>query len=245
MLGPADKSTGYANWLGTSVNNRAAFTMETDDARITGPLDADDKQTQGLYALNEYRTRLIASRGTYHQTYYLFNRTRDYAVDQGLVGPMKDINQSELDLLQAAAALRSGDAAGAATLINKTRVSNGALTAAAAGDGIGSVSEAANALDGGSLWAKYKYEAILENCYMHPYTTYTLRRGWGDLVKGTLTMFPIPGDILEYMLLDYYTFGGVDNAGKPGTADKSKFNIGQPTIKPRLQKFPKNIEKLE
>ena len=245
MLGPADKSTGYANWLGTSVNNRAAFTMETDDARITGPLDADDKQTQGLYALNEYRTRLIASRGTYHQTYYLFNRTRDYAVDQGLVGPMKDINQSELDLLQAEAALRSGDAAGAATLINKTRVSNGALTAAAAGDGIGSVSEAANALDGGSLWAKYKYEAILENCYMHPYTTYTLRRGWGDLVKGTLTMFPIPGDILEYMLLDYYTFGGVDNAGKPGTADKSQFNIGQPTIKPRLQKFPKNIEKLE
>jgi hypothetical protein len=245
MIGPADKSSGYASWLGSSVNSRAAFTVETDDARITGPLDADGKQTQGLYALNEYRTRLVASRGTYHQTYYFFNRTRDYAVEQGLQGPMRDVIQAELDLLQAEAALRSSDVATAATLINKTRVGNGALTAATVADGLGSVADAPNALDGGSLWAKYKYEAILENCYMHPYTTYTFRRGWGDLVKGTLTMFPIPGDILEYMLLDYYTFGGVDNAGKPGTADKRKFNIGQPIIKPRLQKFSENIGKLE
>ena len=249
MLGPADKSTGYANWLGdgsdATIAGRAAYSMETDDARITGPLDTDGKQTQGLYASNEYRTRLIASRGTYHQTYYLFNRTRDYAVTLGLNGPMHDITIAELDLLQAEAALRSSDAATAATLINKTRVGNGALTAAAAADGLGSIADAPNALDGGSLWAKYKYEAILENCYMHPYTTYAFRRGWGDLVKGTLTMFPIPGDILEYMLLDYYTFGGQSNAGKPGTAGKRKFNIGQPTIKARLQKFPKNIEKLQ
>lgn len=228
MLGPADKSTGYANWLGdgsdATIAGRKAYSMETDDARITGPLDADGLQTQGLYAKNEYRTRLIASRGLYHQTYYLFNRTRDYAVDQGLVGPMKDINQTELDLLQAEAALRSGDAAGAATLINKTRVSNGALTAAAAGDGIGSVSDAANALDGGSLWAKYKYEKIIEGCLMHPYTGYTDRRGWGDLVKGTPTMLAIPGKELEILLMENYTFGGQDAIGTPGTAGKIRNN---------------------
>jgi len=228
MFGPADKSTGYAGWLGdgsdATIAGRKAYSMETDDARITGPLDADGLQTQGLYGKNEYRTRLIASRGTYHQTYYLFNRTRDYAVAQGLVGPMKDINQSELDLLQAEAALRSGDAAGAATLINNTRVGNGALTAAAAGDGIGSVSDAANALDGGSLWAKYKYEKIIEGCLQHPYTGYTDRRGWGDLVRGTPTMLAIPGKELEILLMENYTFGGVDNIGTPGTAGKIREN---------------------
>ena len=171
-----------------------------------------------------YLTLLISSRGTYHQTYYLFNRTRDYAVVQGLVGPMKDINQSELDLLQAEAALRSGDAAGAATLINNTRVGNGALTAAAAGDGIGSVSDAANALDGGSLWAKYKYEKIIEGCLQHPYTGYTDRRGWGDLVKGTPTMLAIPGKELEILLMENYTFGGQDAIGTPGTAGKIQNN---------------------
>ena len=233
MLGPADNGTGektYQDWLGTAVADRKAYSMGTDDARITGPLDADGLQTQGLYAKNEYRTRLIASRGTYHQTYYLFNRTRDYAVDQGLVGPMKDINQSELDLLQAEAALRAGDAAGAATLINITRVGNGAradgtgLTAAAAGDGVGSVADAANALDGGSLWAKYKYEKIIEGCLMHPYTGYTDRRGWGDLVKGTPTMLAIPGKELEILLLENYTFGGQDAIGTPGTAGKIRNN---------------------
>ena len=95
MLGPADKSSGYADWLAKPVADRKAYTMETDDKRITGALDADGKQTQGLYAKNEYRTRLIASRGTYHQTFYLFNRNRDYAVDAGLQGPMHDVTQAE------------------------------------------------------------------------------------------------------------------------------------------------------
>ena len=245
LIGPSDKSSGYKDWLETPVADRAAFSIDTDDKRITGELDSDGKQTQGLYAKNEYRTRLIASRGTYHQTNYVFNRTRDYAVDAGLQGPMHDMTQSELDLLQAEAALRAGDASTAATLINKTRLTNGGLAAATATDDIGSSTDQPNALTTGTLWAKYKYEAILENCFMHPYSVYTLKRGWGDLVKGTLTMFPTPASMLEYMLLDYYTFGGVDNAGKPGTAGKTKFIFGEPIIKPRLNRFQYKIDKLK
>ncbi len=228
MIGPADKSTGYANWLGdgsdATVAGRKAYTMDVDDARITGTLDADGKQTQGLYMVNEYRTRYIASRGTYHQTYYALNKTRTYAKEQGLKGPMHDITQAELDLLQAEAALRANDAATAATLINNTRVGNGALAAAAASDGVGSVTDAPSALDGGSLWAKYKYEKILEDIFYHPYTAYASRRGWGDLVKGTPTMLPIPGKELEILLMENYTFGGKDNIGKPGTAGKVREN---------------------
>ena len=43
---------------------------------------------------------------------------------------------------------------------------------------------------------------------MHPYTGYTDRRGWGDLVKGTPTMLAIPGKELEILLMENYTFGG-------------------------------------
>ena len=62
LIGPADKSGGYQTWLNTHVANLLAFSMTTDDKRLTGALGADGKQTQGLYAKNEYRTRLIASR---------------------------------------------------------------------------------------------------------------------------------------------------------------------------------------
>ena len=223
LIGPADKSTGYATWLGTAVASRTAYTMETDDKRITGALDADGKQTQGLYAKNEYRTRLIASRGTYHQTFYLFNRNRDYAVDQGLQGPMHDVTQAELDLLQAEAALRGSDAATAVTMINKSRVTTGGLSAATSAK-VGASTDAASALDGASLWSMYKYEAMLENTLIHPFTGYMNRRGWGDLTKGTPTHLAIPGKELEILLMENYTFGGQAAVGTPGTAPRIRNN---------------------
>ena len=219
LIGPADKSGGYTSWLGTAVADRKAFTMTTDDKRLTGALGADGKQTQGLYAKNEYRTRLIASRGTYHQTFYVYNRNRDYAVDAGLQGPMHDLTQSELDLLIAEAELRVGTAAAAVTLINKTRVGNGGLTAATDAK-VGASTDQPNALDGSSLWSMLKYEAMLENTLIHPFTGYMNRRGWGDLTKGTPTHLAIPGKELEILLMENYTFGGQANAGKPGTAGR-------------------------
>ena len=219
LIGPADKSGGYTSWLGTAVADRKAFTMTTDDKRLTGALGADGKQTQGLYAKNEYRTRLIASRGTYHQTFYVYNRNRDYAVDAGLQGPMYDLTQSELDLLTAEAELRVGTAAAAVTLINKTRVGNGGLTAATDAK-VGASTDQANALDGSSLWSMLKYEAMLENTLIHPFTGYMNRRGWGDLTKGTPTHLAIPGKELEILLMENYTFGGQADAGKPGTAGR-------------------------
>lgn len=245
MIGPADKSDGYSNWLGdgsdATVAGRMAFSMETDDARITGALDdTTGLQTQGLYVKNEYRTRLIASRGTYHQTYYLLNKTRTYAVDQGLEGPMHDVTQEELDLLVAEANLRANDAAAAAASINKSRVTNGNLTPAAAGDGLGADTDAPNALDGGSLWAKYKYEKIFEGILTHPYVSYTDRRGWNDLVKGTPTHLALPGKELEILLMDNYTFGGQDRIGTPGTAGKVRtrgFQIQWEKVEPLMEAY--------
>ena len=43
-------------------------------------------------------------------------------------------------------------------------------------------------------------------------------RGWGCLVPGTMTQLPVPGDQLILLGLPVYTFGGLANAGQPGTA---------------------------
>ncbi|MBN4081084.1 hypothetical protein JYT44_01835 [Caldithrix abyssi] len=243
MIGPADKSDGFKDWVGDNsaetIQGRMAFSMETDDARITGALDdSTGEQTQGLYCANEYRTRYIASRGTYHQTYYVLNKTRTYAVDQGLEGPMHDVTQAELDLLVAEANLRAGDAAAAAAAINMTRVTNGSLTPAAAADGVGADTDAPNALDAGTLWAKYKYEKIFEGVFTHPYLPYTDRRGWDNLLKGTPLHLALPGKELEILLLDNYTFGGQDRVGNPGTAGKllrGGFQIQWDKLEPLIQ----------
>jgi hypothetical protein len=210
MIGPADKSNGYTNWLGdgsdATIQGRKAFTLDTDDKRITGPLDADGLQTEGAYIGNEYRTRLIASRGTYHQTYYYLNKQRAYAAT--LLEPMHDVTQAELDSYLIEAALRGGDAATAVTLINKTRVDIGGLSAATSDTPLGSPTDKPNALDGSSLWAMFKYETIIETVHTNPWLPFTQRRGLGDLVPNTPLHFPIPGKELEILLMENYTFGG-------------------------------------
>ena len=168
---------------------------------------------------------MVPSRGTYHRSYYLIKKTTAYAEIE--VAPMNDLVQQELDLLIAEAHLRSGDASGAATQINKSRVGIGELTAATAADGIGSATDAVSALDGASLWAKYKYEKLMEGNQTHPWLNYTDRRGWtgptgndygGGLLPGTPMHYPIPGKELAVLLKDNYTFGGQDAIGTPGTA---------------------------
>jgi len=222
MIGPADKSDGYKNWLGdgsdATVAGRKAFSIVTDDKRISAGDAGDGTQAAGLYGLNEYRTRLIASRGTYHQTYYFWNRQSAYATT--LVGPMHDVVQSELDLYRAEAALRGNDAATAATFINNSRVTIGGLSAATGSTPVGSPSDAPSALDNASLWAMLKYEQIIEATQTNPFVPFYHRRGHGDLVKGTAEHLPIPGKELEILLMDSYTFGGQDAIGTDGTAGR-------------------------
>ena len=224
MIGPADKSDGYKNWLGdgsdAAVNSRKAYSIDTDDKRITAGDAGDGTQAPGLYGLNEYRTRLVGSRGTYHQTYYFWNRQSAYATT--LEGPMHDVVQSELDLYRAEAALRGNDLANAATFINNSRVTIGGLSAATASTPVGSPSDAPSALDDASLWAMLKYEQIIEATQTNPFLPFYHRRGHGDLVRGTPLHIPIPGKELEILLMDNYSFGGQDAIGTPGTAGRTR-----------------------
>ena len=231
FIGPSDQSGRFQTWLGdnsaATVQGRSEIFIVTDDKRIVGGGAAEDSldQTPGKYMGNVGYAFLVPSRGTYHRSYYLIHKTTAYA--QIEVAPMNDLVQQELDLLIAESYLRSGDAANAATQINKSRVGVGELTAAAAADGLGSATDAPSALDGASLWAKYKYEKLMEGNQTHPWLNYTDRRGWtgtigndygGGLLPGTPIHYPIPGKELAVLLKDNYTFGGQDAIGTPGTA---------------------------
>lgn len=231
FIGPSDQSGRFQTWLGdnsaATVQGRSEIFIVTDDKRIVGGGAAEDSldQTPGKYMGNVGYAFLVPSRGTYHRSYYLIHKTTAYAEIE--VAPMEDLVQQELDLLIAESYLRSGDAANAATQINKSRVGVGELTAAAAADGLGSATDAPSALDGASLWAKYKYEKLMEGNQTHPWLNYTDRRGWtgtigndygGGLLPGTPIHYPIPGKELAVLLKDNYTFGGQDAIGTPGTA---------------------------
>lgn len=231
FIGPSDQSGRFQTWLGdnsaATVQGRGEIFIVTDDKRIVGGGAAEDSlaQTPGKYIKNVGYAFLIPSRGTYHRSYYLINKTEEYAKIE--TAPMKDLVQQELDLLIAEADLRASDAASAATQINKSRVGIGEMTAASAADGLGSATDAPSALDGATLWAKYKYEKLMEGNLTHPWLNYTDRRGWtgpigndygGGLLPGTPIHYPIPGKELEVLLMDTYTFGGQENIGQPGTA---------------------------
>jgi hypothetical protein len=231
FIGPSDQSGRFQTWLGdnsaATVQGRSEIFIVTDDKRIVGGGAAEDslEQTPGKYIFNTGYAFLIPSRGTYHRSYYLINKTAEYAAIE--VAPMKDLVQQELDLLIAEGYLRAGDAASAATQINLSRVGIGEMTASAASDGLGSDTDAPSALDGASLWAKYKYEKLMEGNQTNPWLNYTDRRGWtgpiendygGGLLPGTPVHYPLPGKELEVLLMDPYTFGGQDNLSDPGTA---------------------------
>jgi len=159
---------------------------------------------------------------------------QDPALQYGNKGPMPAINASLNDLIWAEALLRQGDAAAAATLIDKTRVVRGRLSSSAAAVGnVGSdadgpcMSNNRLAKDGApcSLWSMLLYEQEIEALALGPAPFYQQRRlpviiggGYpGDnspvrviagLLPGTPREMPVPAKELGVKGEALYTWGG-------------------------------------
>jgi hypothetical protein len=103
-------------------------------------------------------------------------------------------------LLQAEALIRSGGAlATAATLINKTRVTRGGLSAATAGDGVS------------GLLTKLGYEMEVELLGLGA-SPYYWRRRIDGLLEGTPREMPVPAKELGVKGEALYTWGGTGPA---------------------------------
>ena len=232
-IGPADESTCdggdgkincYQEWLGTPVESRLVWDVKSRDRRLVG--DPVDLTVDGKYF--EYKGDngpFPAARGTYNYSSHTHKRYREYNTN-GANGPMPAMLMAEMDMLRAEALLHTGGSKQTvADLINKTRVANGELPAATANNATGSINDGHTLADNASLWALMKYEKLFECFQTSGGLAFYDKRGWGDLVSGTLIHFPVPGSELETLALDNYTFGGggagsAPKDGKPARPDR-------------------------
>lgn len=216
-IGGSDESDGYQNWLNTPVASRQEFDMVTSDLRITGMtipnfegLDVDGGTYIGNFGPSPFRP----ARGTYHFSKYGYYRYEEHQLSGGS-NPMPVFTVEENDLLIAEAMLRAGDTAGAAAIIDKTRVTNGGYPSAA-GAPVGDPGDPRSPLPGSSLWAMLKYEKGIECLQTGFGLEYFDNRGWGDLVVNTPLHAPLPAEELEVLQLKLYTFGGGGDGSAPG-----------------------------
>ena len=56
----------------------------------------------------------------------------------------------------------------------------------------------------GTLWEAMKYEKRIETMFTGYAQWYADHRGWGDLVQGTPTMFPVPYQEMDARVLEFY-----------------------------------------
>jgi hypothetical protein len=205
LLGPADSTEGFINWMKTPLESRQPFQIVTKDRRIQG---AAGPSALGKYVGYNRSTIFAATRGTYRWSYYYY--LRNGTGNSWQEGAQPALTVTEMDLLKAEALIRLGRAAEAVPLINKTRVANGQLppvTVAGPPDEPGCVPRKLNG-QCGSLWDALRYERGIELLGMDGVTAFFDARGWQTLPENSFTQLPVPGRELGTLQLDQYTFGG-------------------------------------
>lgn len=216
LLGPADSSQGFQNWLNTPVNDRRAFQIKTKDRRIQG---AGGPATAGKYVGYNLNDIFRADRGTYRYSWYYFHRFGTGISWQS--GPLMAMTVAEMDLLKAEALIRLNRAAEAVPLINRTRVANGQLpmvTVDGPPNEAGCVPRKQNGACG-SLWDALRYEKNIEGLGVSGVIAFFDARGWQTLPENSITQLPIPGRELATLQLTNYTFGGPGGASSAPAPD--------------------------
>jgi hypothetical protein len=228
-IGMADTSGSYAAWIAQPVGERGAgnvtFTMATPDLRFpqgaTRALQQADFAITSCTAANTVCKRYFVNRpngndnlsgvgfgwSNYdHIRFYPWNQSGDGTGARN--GPTPFMTKAEVDMLQAEGLYRQGNLAGAAALVNVTRVKNGlpAITAFDATTPVPGgnacvpkvpVSPTFKAVACGTLWDALKYEKRIETAYTHYAAWFLDGRGWGELPKDTPLFWAVPYQDLQ------------------------------------------------
>jgi len=245
IIGMAD-STGasYETWLNQPLLNRTAFLIRTRDRRFpAGDTRAAQNTASNGGTTNSaplpgvyFRNRLIAddgaaADGTWGFSFYDYARFMAFQL-ASRIGPYPHMTLAEMNALGAEGAIRTGDFALAATLIDRTRVARGVLPALT-GAGINNlttpvpggnscvprvpVRSAAGVYTTacGNIFEALKWEKRIETAFINYGAWYFDSRGWGDLAEGTPIHFPVPWQERLPRQTPPTNVGGV---GQPGGA---------------------------
>jgi hypothetical protein len=225
LVGPADSTNGFVNWINTPVESRVAFQMRTKDRRIQGPTGP---ASQGKYVGYNNNNIFAASRGTYRYSHYAFFRYGTGTTWQA--GPQPAMLVSEMDLLKAEGLIRLNRAAEALPLINRTRVANGELPPVTIDGPPNTPGCVPRKLNGscGSLWDALRYEKRMEGLGVSGVIAYFDARGWQTLSQNSIIHLPIPGRELAVLQQANYTFGGPGGDGSAPAPDPERCPVALP-----------------
>lgn len=235
-LGPADTDGDYQQWLQTPAAERQPFLVNTPDRRITGGIDQPD--TDGSYVDYFGSIFFRPGRGTYHFSNYMYSR---WPLASGAAPDVTEMTATEVDLLRAEALLRmdgatARDTQEAVAIVNRTRTENGELPGVTA-DGVPESDTCVPRTEAGacgSLMDALQYEKRIETFHVSSGISFWDDRRWGDLVAGTPVHFPIPGQELQVLRQQIYTFGGTEG-GAAGSGSTSSGSLGEWSVDERVQ----------
>jgi hypothetical protein len=208
MIGPADASGEWENWMDAALSDRKPFNIDTDDRRVTDGAYNED----GKYVRYQGNSPFPADRGIYHWSHYSSCHWCYIFEDADWITDWPIMTSKELDFLLAEANYRLGDKAAAMETVNRYRTGNGELPRFRDVNGVapGGNRCVPQNPDGscGDLWEALKYEKRIEVFMAGMAGEYMDDRGWGDLVQWTWEQLPIPGSELDILQINNYTFGG-------------------------------------
>ena len=228
-FGMADVSGGYDAWLATPLGARSPFLVVSPDQRWPQGTTRAAQQTAstteptGLASRPYIRNRTLQDSpgdpwGTSFYDFYRFIYVRRLTTPAIYPTYVK----AENDLLLAEGYIRAGRFADAAAKIDLSRVARGGLPALA-----GVVTSATTPVPGGTscvprvpaapsftstvcgnLMEAMKWEKRMETANTSYGRWWIDSRGWGDLVEGTATEYPVPNQEMDARQLPFYPLGG-------------------------------------
>jgi hypothetical protein len=240
IIGMADTSGAYDQWLATPLNQRQPFLIRTPDKRFPSGNTRAQQQanspatpTGRLYFRNR-PTGQDTPGDPWGTSYY--DEYRFIAIfNNANKGPWAIMTKAEIDMLAAEGYIRTGQFANATSLIDsyRTRAGLPALSSIVhdlstpVPGGRACVPRVPLAPSGtttqcGNLMEAMKWEKRMETAYTGWGQWFFDSRGWGDLPEGTALEFPVPYQEMDARGKPFYGLGGL---GGPDSAPKGTYGF--------------------